>query len=926
MTFTKDEEWMGKMHYKTARPYEYNFDIRGRSMLQGEGGVVVVVDNVIYEGDVRNINPNDIESVTVLKDAVAASIWGTNAGAGVIVLTTKKGNFNAPFKLGLNTNITVADRPDIYKLPYMDSHDFIEYETFLFDNGYFNSRLTNKTSYPAVSPVVEILAKARSGTLSMDGAQAQLDVYRSYDNRDDFYKYLYRQSVKQQYALNLSGGNDKLAFNLSIGHDESKDQLVTSSLGRTTLRSHLKAQPIEKLSITSDVLYSTAKAKNFSVDQELSYGRGGTNYPYYRLADDQGNPVEYDAVSYRKNFRDTAGNGKLLDWQYRPLAELDKHHNISFPKDLMVNIGLTYELFQNLRMSGLYAYQISTDKVEDWNGVESYAARNRINLYTRWNDSQILSRPIPLGDIMAVINEETMSHTGRVQLDHEYRSRKSDLQINSMLGAEIRQKHFLQSGYTMFGYDNETLSFATMDFTKVYPTLNRKSGGSLIFPGIYGEDHLYRFVSAFANTNVTYRNRYDLSASVRQDAANVFGVKTNSRWQPLWSVGLAWSLHEEGFFKTDFMQYLKMRATYGFAGKANLSVGAFPIIYHRGNDGITGLPFANITSPPNPSLKWERINTFNIGVDFSTRDARLSGSLDAYHKRSMDLITGVPIDLSTGYDVMVKNGGELSAKGYEVQLNSLNLSAGRFQWRNTLLLSKNRVSVVHYPHKWNFPSDYAQASGTASTNHMEGHEVGTLFAYKFKGLDEHGDPLGELQGETTKDYNALLYGELSNVYAVGPGIPVYYGSLANELSYGGLSVRFNIQGRFGHYFLRESFSERAIAENQVGHQDYRKRWQQRGDEEWAYVPSLKYPVDNLRSRFFESSDVLVEKGDHLRFQDIYLNYRFNRIKHVRALQLYAYAKNINWILWRSNRLGLDPEYRDAIPLPLSVSLGINIEL
>ncbi|MCW4452451.1 TonB-dependent receptor plug domain-containing protein [Kaistella sp. BT6-1-3] len=178
--------------------------VRGLSTIKGPTSPLIVLDNFPYEGDFNTINPNIVESITVLKDAAASSIWGARAANGVIVITTKTGKFNQPLSLDFNTSLTLSDKPDLSKLPVMNTSDFIDVETVLFGKGYYNSAI-NSTQRPVISPVVNLLNKAKIGTITQEEATAQINTLRTVDVRDQYLKYMYRPMENRQYALNISG-------------------------------------------------------------------------------------------------------------------------------------------------------------------------------------------------------------------------------------------------------------------------------------------------------------------------------------------------------------------------------------------------------------------------------------------------------------------------------------------------------------------------------------------------------------------------------------------------------------------------------------------------------------------------------------------------------------------------------------------------
>jgi len=192
--------------------------IRGLSTINGPLDPLIVVDNFIYDGNINNINPNDVESITVLKDAAAASIWGARAGNGVIVITTKKGHFNQKLQVDFNTDVIVTDKPNLYYNPQISSSDYIDFEQMLFNKGYYNSQFTSK-SRPAISPAVQVFEDRKNGLISPEDSASQIDAMKKTDNRQQFEKYFYRKGVTQQYALNLRGGSRNIGWLVSGTYD-----------------------------------------------------------------------------------------------------------------------------------------------------------------------------------------------------------------------------------------------------------------------------------------------------------------------------------------------------------------------------------------------------------------------------------------------------------------------------------------------------------------------------------------------------------------------------------------------------------------------------------------------------------------------------------------------------------------------------------
>ncbi|MEO6868466.1 MAG: TonB-dependent receptor plug domain-containing protein, partial [Ginsengibacter sp.] len=277
----------GLVFYKgtAGRPPELN--IRGQSTLFSNSQPLIVVDNFPYEGDLNTINPNDVESITVLRDAAAASIWGVRAGNGVIVITTKKGGYNNPLQVSATGSVTIGQRPDLfYDRNSISPADFIDVETMLFSKGFYKTDLAAR-DMRAISPVVDILNLEKSGAITPAEATTRLDALKDIDTRSDLQKYFYRKSISQQYSINMQGGNDKVSYLFSAGCDDDLAGQVGNSSNRITLHTFDRFRPLKHLEISAGIDYIISRSVADNTLSQLSIGRGRTIYPYASLADAQ---------------------------------------------------------------------------------------------------------------------------------------------------------------------------------------------------------------------------------------------------------------------------------------------------------------------------------------------------------------------------------------------------------------------------------------------------------------------------------------------------------------------------------------------------------------------------------------------------------------------------------------------------------------
>jgi TonB-linked SusC/RagA family outer membrane protein len=909
-------------------------DIRGTSTLSSNVNTdpLIVVDNFPYEGNISNLNPNDIESVTVLKDAAAASIWGARSGNGVIVITTKKGRKNQAMSVDLVANVTVQNKPNLsYDRNVLQTNDYIDIESLLFAKGYYDSYLSDTYTQPAVSPVVGILARQRSGALSTADATAQINGLRNYDVRQDFQKYLYRKAIKQQYSASMRGGTAQNSYTFSIGYDQNQDNLIRNNFDRLTLNALNVYSPTKKLDITTGINYSQ---NTTFLNNQLNWGYGlnvggsvSGIYPYAQLADANSNHLIVPK-DYNPAYLNNAGTKGLTDWSYRPLDEVAFADNSTKVSDLLLKVSTRYKFTSYLNAEAQYQNERQVVNSRNYQTAQTYYVRNLINRFTVIDPATGTAKyQFPQGGVLNQGNSDYSTHNARLQLNFE-KTLADEHTITAIAGVEVRK--LSSTGYQrdVYGYNDQFgTAIGNLNYADFLPT-NPSGSDRLPIPAgnVSGTEN--RYLSYFANAGYTYRDRYTLTLSGRKDGSNIFGVKANNRVTPLWSSGLGWTISSEKFYHVAWMPYLKARLSYGYNG--NVYNGSALVTGTYTSSSLTGLPMISGLTAPNPYLSWEKVRNINAGLDFSVLGDRIAGTVELYQKDGVDLIDNVPLFPSSGFSSYFGNAASTTTKGIDLTLNSKNIK-GRFIWSTALLFSTLKDKVTKYNATYN--NTWARGMGGSA---VVGKSLFGLYSYRSAGLDPaNGDPQGYINGKVSKDYTGIInnYQPDSLVYS-GSVRPTIYGSIRNDFDLHGFSLSVNVIYKLGYKFRRSSTSTNyasAIGANQ--NTDFADRWQKPGDELSTTVPSVVYPTNTNRDAVYQYSESLIEKGDHIRLQDLRLSYTLNKSKWralpFKSLQVYSYASNLG-ILWRANKRGIDPDLGSVqshlYPSPFTLALGINAHL
>lgn len=895
---------------------------RLRSLHDESFNPLIILDNFPYTGNINLINPNTIESITILKDAASAAIWGARAGNGVIVITSKSPKAGR-LSVNFSSNWQLHAKPDLYAKRTMTSSDLIDMELFLYKQGFYDSKYNDSWKSP-LSPIVDMSYEHALGKVSSTELEEAIAFYRTQDVRDDMLKYMFRNKFLRQYNLSIGGGNNVAKTLLSVGYDHSLQPRISDVIPRISIKLDNEIRFNYRLNM--QVSANWVKQEPRLYNGAAYYSDYGYKFPYVSIADEHGQPLSIPWF-YRDSYLKYAGEGKLLNWDYKPLDDVRQSNNKESKNELILNARLDYRLFDPLTLSLVYRFVNQNDRIDNLYSMESYEMRNSINLGTEII-GEVANYHYPLGGKRILKNRDGQGHNGRIQLNlaKDWAGQHS---LRALAGMELSHMGRQTYGINMIGYnENQGVFQSGLDYSALYKSFDNLKGITrLPSPVDEFKSYVDRSVSVFFNGSYTFQGKHTASFSLRRDAANVFGATTNKRWTPLWSAGYSYLLHEEPFYTLGWLPQLKLRSSYGVSGNIDNSQTALATIFYRGDQSYYDFPYeaAAIKSMPNPSLRWEKVRQFNLGLDFALFSNRqFSGSLDFYYKRTADLLYNVPIDETYGLSKETRNIADTKSKGVNATLQA-HILQGPLNWNVQINFAYNNNWLGKAHWKVTLLSDYF--TETTILN-KEGSMLYPLYSYRWAGLDhETGAPMGWLNGEPSMDYRALRDNNqpVENLKFHGSVRPLYFGAMRQYFRYKRWALSANIAYQFDFYYFRKGLDYGSFSNFYGGHADYSRRWQKPGDELHTDIPAFIYPINSNARYFYNFTEVLVERGDYIQLRDVRLDYK-HKLRWQNTLidlGLFAMLNNVG-ILWKASKSPDSPIYRGNIPPMRFLSFGLQL--
>lgn len=939
------------------------FDIRGNSVQirgvnnygGGTGIPLIVVDgfplmnpsdlatltkpvsgNTFGNSVISSINMADIEQITFLKDASATSIWGSRAANGVIVIETKKGKKVAP-SLNVSYLFGVSKNPSIADLHWMNSAQYIGLEQEMVDKGLLVDPASvlpaNAIYTPNNSEATEWMFRVKRGTATIAQRDAALAEIGSRNGMDQIEKYLLQNAVNHQYNLSYTGGSENSTYYIS-GNYTKDSPIFKSNFGENAFVNVNTSTDFfkKKLTLRALINYQYSKSQyNAAGVNALSVSTTALR-PYDLLVDASGNSIGRNIIIPDALANSMVAQG-YLPFTYNTLDELNYSNFVAKNNTLRMTAGLNGKIAKWLNADVSISNQRQFGNSYSLDELNSYTGRILVNTYTVVTNGKAVNN-VNYGGKYTTYGITSSETAIRGQLNSDFNI-AGQHQFNIIAGAEIRETLSDNTSETRYGFNGDTRTIATINPTQQYPTMfgyTQSFGANLSNLISYRR----RYLSYYSNASYSYKEKYFLTGSVRFDDATLLGVDRSKRALPFWSVGLRWNANKEEFFQNlDWLDIFSVRATLGTAGVAPLTGTNIPIINVTGSDGRTSQPIANIETPANSDLGWEKTKMANLGFDFGFLKGRLGGSFDVYTKRTTDILGTFPFNATYGWSSLVFNSATLSGSGYEFSVNGELIRVGKFSWKSIINFgyTDNEVTDPRYE------TNASNIAGTPST--LKGMPLGSLYVYRWAGLDNKGqsqiyDRNNNIINNTTNLTNAFTKEDLIHV---GRRYSPYSAGFNHNFRYGQLELGVRFTGYFGHVFLKNAVTNYPTTADfaysgVLGRQgELADRWKKLGDEEFTDVPGITGVNFNSINRY-RFSDALVRSADNIRLQQISLAYsvpqRLLPRNFVKSVSLSANVRNLG-IVWRSNKEGIDPEFINTgnfgsvTPTPNFV-FGINATL
>lgn len=897
-------------------------------------------DNIFVNG-IGNINPNDIESITILKDAAAAAIYGSRAANGVIVVTTKKGEAGK-MRISYNNTFSWSFKPE-RSLNLMNSSEKLSWEDELWNEFSAAKYAASLTDNTVIYPVVGIVGQIRAGLgdfASMKGDKAAQDKYiESLRNVDtNWYNLLFRNSFSQGHHLSLSGGSGKSTYYVALGLNDEDGMLIHNDYRRYNVNAKMTLTPTDwaRIDVGMEAARQESKMPYSTVDP---FYYAFFSNPYERAYNADGSYAA-DNTWFTLGYYNGRGAEQVMPKNgFNIIRELDSNYSKTANTNGTFRAQTDFRIIEPLHFVGLVSYSYSnnsTDKVID---KYSYSAfrdrlgsddRSQTNLYGNISQNRT--------------NRNSYVARGHFSFNKTFAETHT---VNLLAGAELRGSGSNTIFTKRYNYDPKT---GTTSLPQISGPQDEWMSEVEKLNGEYFSKT--RFASFYASADYYLGKSIVLNASFRTDGSSNFG--SNKQFNPTWSAGAAWHIGEEAWMKKALpaLSHATLRAAYGFTGDVNTSTSHLLVIQYLQQQyryfGDETFNLGTIPSAPNPDLGWEKTQDAKAGLDFGLWKDRLTLNTEYYYRLSTDVVTSSPVQSTTGFTHVYFNAADIMNSGIELTLNGKIIQTKDWGLSAAVNFAYNYNKVLKY-------NPVSKSGITSKDRYVEGYPTGAIFSGKYAGIaSDTGLYQFELRPDATISTATDLNKPDNYRYYLGTTIAPYTGGF--NLSASWRQLRLSISGvysfgcktyeNFRYPASYSNASHSGVSTETVQSQfsdlygnhlnvekDRTNRWTA------THTTGVKYPriYDYFDGKYnFASYNpmdssiidaVYLKNNSYLRIKSIILTYSLPgaAVKKMRMRGL-SFNVSLNNFFTFTKYDGMDPEIPGATyPTTRSVSAGMNIE-
>lgn len=922
--------------------------VRGTSTLLGSQEPVWVVDGVIQTdplpfktqelnslGDIsednmdmiRNfvgssiswLNPNDIDNITVLKDASATVLYGVKAANGVIVITTKKGN-KGRLSIGYHGGVSIGERITYGKMNLMNSRERNDVSREIYDRRLVSSRSLEGVGYEG------LLNQYLNRQISYDEFSRrakQLDLQNT-----DWFDILYRNPLSHSHSISLSGGSEHLTYYGSVYANINNGTQIGNNSNVYGAALRLDNQIGKKVQVSLDLAGSTGKTNSYFLINPYKYA--STTSRVIPCYNDDGSLHYYP---YR-----------TFGYKYNVLNEFNESGNENENRSFNVNAHLQWDIIDGLRFESTLGIAASNTVGHTYASERTYAMTSiRGYEYGQYTpaDAKYRQSVLPHGGEYNSLEYHSLSYTWTNMLSYNKLFGK-DHRMSLMIGEEIRSEKYDGLSTTRYGFmPDRGLTFTTPPLTV---TSANQQVDNYLFNRMTNKvtDRRTNYLGLFASASYSYKECYTATASLRTDASNRFGQDTRHRFLPVWSIGARWNAINESWLRDqDVLSDLSLRLTYGWQGNAVENYGP-DLIAQIPDDAIdnrTGEYTLKIKSLAYPDLRWEKTSTYNIGIDLGFLHNRVQFSFEYYDKRTRDMIVELNVPTEYGVATTPINGGRMRNSGLEFNLSATLIQTKKINWTLSLNSAKNFNKVesdINENDNWR--------TAVSGALNKKGYPVQSIWAFEFKGINqENGDPTFNVPSSTENP--EAVVDATAYMKHMGSLEPDFTGGLSTSFRF----IDFSVSASFnlnlgGKRFLFPMFNDDIVEDVPSAYsnlpKDFVNHWRKSGDvTDVPGIPSrdllkrrvlLPSGLTESSYRMYNYSDIRVASGSYMRCTNIGLNYFFPK-KIVNRMRLGNLSLSLSvsnpFIIKSKDFKGLDPEVATGNqPVTRNYSFGINMTL